>query len=236
MINLRCPGRPRRRGPAIAPLQSYRKKGPAGPPYGQSSPRPAGDGAVTAGRRARGSSRDWGTPRLYAEAAREALGGIDLDPCSSRHSIVGAAVEYAPPTDGLKEPWDYGTVYVNPPYGIAGGKYRSGISDWLARCAEAHERHGSEVIALVPVATNTSHWKRSVFGRAAAACFLYDTRLKFLVDGRPGGSGAPMSCAMVYWGRRFGRFSGVFDRYGAVADLRRLKGRAIGSYHASRGR
>lgn len=189
---------------------------------------------MTAGRHIRGNSRDWGTPEFYVEAVRKALGRIDLDPCSSRHSVVNAAVEYAPPRDGLKESWDYATVYVNPPYGMADGKYKSGIGDWLARCAHAHELHGSEVIALVPVATNTSHWKTSVFGRAAAVCFLYDTRLKFLVNGKQGGNGAPMSCAMVYWGRRFRRFSDVFIRYGAVTDMRYLKGRPIGSYHTSR--
>lgn len=108
------------------------------------------------------------------------------------------------------------------------GRYGGRISDWLAKCAAAHEDHGAEVIALVPVATNTSHWKTSVFGRAAAVCFLYDTRLKFLVNGREGGKGAPMSCAMVYWGRRPGRFFDVFIEYGAVADLSHLKGAEIG--------
>ena len=182
---------------------------------------------MTAGRRARGCSQDWGTPKFYVDAAREVLGRIDLDPCSSRHSIVDAEVEYMPPTDGLAESWDYATIYVNPPYGM-NGRYGGRIADWLARCAAAHEDHGAEVVALVPVATNTSHWKTSVFGRAAAACFLYDTRLKFLVDGRQGGKGAPMSCATVYWGRSAGRFLDVFMGYGAAVDLSPLKGREIG--------
>ena len=189
---------------------------------------------MTAGRRARGSSRNWGTPKLYVDAVRDVLGDIMLDPCSNKHSIVNAAVEYALPLDGLEESWDYETIYVNPPYGMSDGKYKSGISDWLARCADAHDQHNSEVIALVPVATNTSHWKTSVFGRAAAVCFLYDTRLKFLVNGKQGGNGAPMSCAMVYWGRRFKRFSDVFIKYGAVTDIRYLKGQIIGAYHTSR--
>lgn len=187
---------------------------------------------MTAGRHIRGNSQDWGTPPLYVDAVREMLGRIDLDPCSSRHSVVNAAVEYMPPgKDGLKESWDYPGIYVNPPYGTTSGRYKGRIGDWLARCAYAHEQHGSEVVALVPVATNTSHWKASVFGRAAALCFLYDTRLKFLVNGREGGTGAPMSCAMVYWGRRFGRFHNVFLRYGAVANISHLKGLVIGAHH-----
>ena len=62
------------------------------------------------------------------------------------------------------------------------------------------KRYGSEVLALVPVATNTRHWKAFVFGAADAVAFLYDTRLRFLVNGKDSGKGAPMSCAMVYWG------------------------------------
>lgn len=182
---------------------------------------------MTAGRHVRSCSQDWGTPQFYVDAVRKALGRIDLDPCSNRYSIVNATVEYMPPADGLDMSWDYATIYVNPPYGM-NGKYGRRIADWLDRCAAAHEDHGAEVIALVPVATNTSHWKTSVFGRAAAVCFLYDTRLKFLVNGKQGGKGAPMSCAMVYWGSRFGRFSDVFMEYGAVMDLSQLKGRDIG--------
>ena len=182
---------------------------------------------MTAGRHVRSRSQDWGTPRFYVDAVREVLGKIELDPCSNRHSVVDAEVEYMPPKNGLDESWDYATIYVNPPYG-AYGRHGGQIADWLARCAAAHEDHGAEVIALVPVATNTSHWKANVFGRAAAVCFLYDTRLKFLVNGREGGKGAPMSCAMVYWGRRPRRFSDVFIGYGAAVDMSRLRGAKIG--------
>jgi hypothetical protein len=85
------------------------------------------------------------------------------------------------------------------------------------------------VLALVPVATNTSHWKEYVWGRATAVCFLYDTRLKFLENGNNVGKGAPMACAMVYWGSDYVRFSEVFLKHGAVVDLRELQGKvAVG--------
>ena len=83
-------------------------------------------------------------------------------------------------------------------------------------------------MALVPVATNTGHWKRCVWGKATAVCFLYDTRLRFLVNGREEGKGAPMACAMVYWGADFDRFMEVFMQLGAVVDLRPLEGKRIG--------
>lgn len=184
---------------------------------------------MTAGRSIVTQSQDWGTPRKYVDAIREFFDGtIHLDPCSNEYSVVNAVVEYGlPEHDGLKESWDYPTIYVNPPYGIDRERGTS-IRHWLAKCEEAHRAYQSEVIALVPVATNTGHWKRCVFGKAAAVCFLYDTRLRFLVRGRDGGKGAPMACALVYWGSRLGRFREVFNRFGAVVAMEDLKGIHIG--------
>ncbi|GEM_PF-5863407 len=92
------------------------------------------------------------------------------------------------------------------------------------------ENHNKElkVLALVPVATNTGHWKNYVFGKATGVCFLYDTRLKFLVNGKNGGKGAPMSCAMIYWGNDFEKFLSRFGKFGAVVDLRALQGKRFG--------
>lgn len=184
---------------------------------------------MTAGRTLNTLSQEWGTPEKYVRAVRECFGGhIDLDPCSNEYSIVDAATEYRlPEHDGLTESWDFPTIYVNPPYGIDKERGTS-IKKWLCRCAAAHKEHRSEVLALVPVATNTGHWKKYVFGNATGVCFLYDTRLKFLVNGENGGKGAPMSCAMIYWGTKFDKFFSVFRKFGAVIDLRPMKGKRFG--------
>ncbi len=184
---------------------------------------------MSAGRTLNTLSQEWGTPHKYVDAVREFFGGtIDLDPCSNQHSIVQARTEYRlPRQDGLRESWDFHNIYVNPPYGIDKERGTS-IKKWLLRCATARREHGSEVLALVPVATNTGHWKKYVFGAATGVCFLYDTRLKFLVDGRNGGKGAPMSCAMIYWGEDFERFLAVFSKFGAVIDLGPLMGTKFG--------
>ena len=186
---------------------------------------------MSAGRTINTLSQNWGTPRKYISAVKKVFGGdIHLDPCSNEHSLVGARVEYRLPLqDGLKESWDYPTIFVNPPYGIDQERGTS-IKHWLYRCATAHRQHSSEVIALVPVATNTGHWKNYVFGRATAICFLYDTRLRFLIEGRDEGKGAPMSCAMVFWGRDYEKFFEVFSHSGAVVDLRPLYGKHLGDF------
>lgn len=185
---------------------------------------------MTAGRSINTNTQDWGTPKKYVEAVRKFFNGrIDLDPCSNQYSIVQANTEYCLPTnDGLKESWNFPNIYVNPPYGK--DKERgTRIADWLEQCVKANLFYGSEVLALVPVATNTNHWKKYVFGQATAICFLYDTRLRFLVEGKDEGKGAPMSCAMVYWGNKYEKFFDIFIQFGAVVDLRPLIDQPIGN-------
>ncbi len=168
--------------------------------------------------------KDWGTPKVYADAVCSAFGDtICLDPCSGLHSIVEADKKLMPPRDdGLQHTWDYARIHVNPSYG-ADRKSGTRISDWLRKCADAHDEHGSEIMALVPVATNTGHWKRFVFGRATAICFLHDTCPKFLVNGREGGNGAPMACAMLYYGARHARSLEVFGEHGAVVNIAHMR-------------
>ena len=186
---------------------------------------------MSAGRTVNTLSQEWGTPQKYVDAVKDFFGGdIDLDPCSNEFSIVKALTEYRlPEHDGLRESWDFRRIFVNPPYG-SDKERGTRIKSWLYRCAEARKAFGSEVLALVPVATNTGHWKNYVFGIATGVSFLYDTRLRFLVDGKDEGKGAPMSCSMIYWGKNYERFMEIFIQYGAVVDLRPLIGRRIAEY------
>jgi hypothetical protein len=184
---------------------------------------------MSAGRTVNSKSQSWGTPLKYVKAIKRFFGGsIALDPCSNEYSLVDAETEFMLPyNDGLKEEWNFPTIYMNPPYG-ADRERGTTIKNWLAKCALTYEKYGSEILALVPVATNTGHWKQSVFGQARAICFLYDTRLKFLENGLDIGKGAPMACAMIYWGQDYERFYDVFINYGAVVDISNLQGEKIG--------
>lgn len=174
---------------------------------------------MTAGRQPVSNTKDWGTPPNIINSVRAAFkGSITLDPCSNNHSLVRAEVEYLlPETDGLAASWDYPTIYVNPPYGsdIARG---TRISHWFARIAEA-SNNGSQVIALVPVAPNTKHWKSFVFPTAAAICFLYQPRVRFYINGSEDPKGAPMSCAVIYYGSHVSDFAQAFRHHGAVLPL-----------------
>lgn len=185
---------------------------------------------MTAGRKVNSENQSWGTPLKYVKAIKKFFGGsIALDPCSNQYSIVGAETEFIlPQNDGLREEWNYSTIYMNPPYG-ADRERGTTIKNWLVKCAITHQKYGSEILALIPVATNTGHWKQSIFGKAKAICFLYDTRLKFLENGNDGGKGAPMACAMIYWGKNYEKFYNIFIEYGAVVDLSNLIDQEIGA-------
>jgi len=160
---------------------------------------------MTAGRKIKTKSQDWCTPLKYAKPIEEFFVKIDLDPCSNKESIVNAEVKLY--DNGLVHNWDkYNTIYVNPPYGKA---CNSSIYDWLKKCYETK----AEVIALIPVATNTKHWKNFVF-KANVICFLSDTRLKFLINGTTNNKGASMACCLVYWGGRTENFISKFKKYG----------------------
>ena len=184
---------------------------------------------MSAGRSVNTLSKHWGTPHKYVEAVKNVFGGeIDLDPCSNAYSVVQANVEYLlPEKDSLIQDWNYRRIYVTPPYGIDKER-KTTIKNWLKKCSNAFSEYNSEVIALIPTATNTSHWKEYVFTKAKSICFLYDTRLKFLENGLDQGKGAPMSCSMVYWGEHQERFYKEFIRHGAVVDIWNLIGKEIG--------
>lgn len=177
---------------------------------------------MTAGRQALSETKDWCTPPTILHSVRRVFGGqIDLDPCSNRHSLVNAKISYSlPKNDGLRDPWDQRTIFVNPPYG-SDRERGTRIRHWFDKIAEA-AKAGSEVIALVPVATNTGHWKQCVYPVATAICFLYEPRVKFYIGGVEDPKGAPMSCAIVYYGRSYRRFATEFQEHGAVVPLDKI--------------
>lgn len=184
---------------------------------------------MTAGRHVNTLSQSWGTPPKYVNAIKQFWNGhIGLDPCSNEYSVVHADIEYLlPKNDGLKEEWNSKTIYVNPPYG-SDRERGTTIKDSLAKCVNSHKKYGADIIALVPVAPNTGHWKKFVFGQANAICFLYDTRLRFLENGQDVGKGAPMACCLIYWGTDIERFMEHFLEYGATVDISSLQSKNIG--------
>ena len=170
---------------------------------------------MTAGRSSVTKNKEWFTPPDFMASVYEVLGEVALDPCAAAGSPVAASTCFRlPETDGLAEEWSYPTIFVNPPYGRDKSRGTS-IRDWLQKCSEASCK-GSEVIALVPVAPNTRHWKDSVFPTCSRICFIKTPRFKFI---GAGDKGAPMAVAAVYWGKQEQLFQQAFARWGAVVSV-----------------
>lgn len=175
---------------------------------------------MTAGRTVHSGSIHWCTPKKYVDLISDFFDSkIDLDPCSNEDSIVNASNRFIYPfNNGLIEDWNYAHIYVNPPYGRF-KETNTTIKDWFRKCYETHINYNSEVIALVPVATNTSHWKEYVYDKANCICFLYDTRLKFRINGNEDNKGCPMACCLIYWGNNTNKFKKVFSDCGYCINI-----------------
>ena len=162
------------------------------------------------------NSIDWNTPTKYINLIHRMFNGvIELDPCSNKDSIVNAQKEIMLPDDGLSIEWNYRTIFVNPPFG-RDFERKTTIKNWIKKCCETSQLYKSEILLLITVATNTSHWKDFIFSEATAICFLHDTRLKFRINGNENNKGCPMACAMVYYGGDVEKFYKVFNRVGYV--------------------
>ena len=148
---------------------------------------------MSSGRRNSNNNIDWNTPEKIAKKVSDFwVDGIDLDPCTNLNSKVVSKVKYDIVDDGLTKDWgSFKTIFINPPYG-------RGIKMWFEKAYESSA--SSEIIILVPVATNTSHWKEYVFGKASVG-FIKDSRLKFGIGGSEDNKGAPMACCLIYYGK-----------------------------------
>lgn len=152
-------------------------------------------------------NNEWYTPRDYIEAARKALGSIDLDPASSAkaNEVVQATRFYTIDDDGLTQPWT-GNVWMNPPYSsdLVGRFAERLIQAWRAQEINA-------AVVLVNNATETA-WFQALAAAASAVCFPRG-RVRFW---NPAGTqGAPLQGqSLLYIGDEPWRFIDAFSTYG----------------------
>lgn len=152
---------------------------------------------------------EWYTPAEYIAAAREVMGGIDLDPASSElaNRTVQAARYFTVADNGLAHDW-HGRVWMNPPYS------QPAISHFAEKMvAEVSAGNVEHAIALTHNYTDTA-WFHTMASIADAICF---TRGRIGFVDREGNKAAPtQGQAFFYYGPDRDAFASVFSAHGIV--------------------
>lgn len=75
---------------------------------------------------------EWYTPSPFVEAARQAMGAIDLDPASHEEAnrVVQAMQFFTEEQDGLAHEW-HGRVFLNPPGGLVAKFWLKLLREWM---------------------------------------------------------------------------------------------------------
>lgn len=155
-------------------------------------------------------NNEWYTPSEIIEAARLAMGGIDLDPASSEiaQETVKAKNYYTAESNGLDKKWT-GNIWMNPPYAS------DLIGLFIRKLVDEYENY-KQAVVLVNNATETE-WFNELISVASAVCFP-KSRVKFYMpDGK---TGAPLQGqAVVYIGEDWEGFISAFSDIGWGAVL-----------------
>jgi ParB family chromosome partitioning protein len=165
-------------------------------------------------------SNEWYTPAKYIEAAREVMGGIDLDPasCEMANRVVQASKYYTQAENGLMHHW-YGRVWCNPPYGRAkgsrGGKSVSHQQAFAEKLQLEYAAGNVEEAILLSLGNPNSLWFQPLL--EYVVCFYLGHIDFYRPDGTTGDFGFPL--AFVYLGPYEQKFIDIFSQFGAVVKL-----------------
>jgi phage N-6-adenine-methyltransferase len=158
-----------------------------------------------------GSTVEWYSPVNLVEAARTAMGSIDLDPATNEGNHTNAKAFYTKNTNGLDKDWN-GNVWLNPPYG-------NGFAAWMHKVnSECASGRTNQIICLIPVRTNAG-WFQSLGGLGISLCF--PRSIKF-IDGSTmlqSTTAAMMPNVIVYVGNKHREFAEAFREFGVVVRV-----------------
>ena len=153
---------------------------------------------------------EWYTPLQYIVSAKDVMGGISVDPCTSEFAqkTVQADTYFTINTDGLAHPWKGHSVWLNPPY--AATIVRSFVDKLLG-----HLACGDVQQAIMLTHNNADTlWFHKAAARCSALCFTRG-RVRFYDEKGVANSPTHGHCFM-YFGKRWKRFASEFRQFGWV--------------------
>ena len=156
-------------------------------------------------------SNEWYTPPYIIDAAREVMGGIELDPasCAMAQETVRADRYYSKEDDGLSQEWKARTVWLNPPFGKDYGSLDAWIDKLINECKSGNARTS---IALLPSSIHTSGF-HSLCGYPI--CFTRK-RVRFIRPYEDQCQSNLYGNVFVYLGSNEQKFIEVFSKLGTV--------------------
>lgn len=157
--------------------------------------------------------KEYYTPPQYIEAAREVMGGIDLDPasCDAAQEWIRADKYYTVKEDGLTQEWS-GKVWLNPPYGKDGNESNQML--WSNRVVEGYLNGSiSEAILLVKAALGY-HWFEDLWIDWPTCCAR--ERVSFIRPGFEDKGQSKIGTAFIYFGPHIEKFKSVFTKFGRI--------------------
>ena len=155
-------------------------------------------------------NNEWYTPPQIIEAARKAMGTIELDPASSKvaNKTVRAKKFFCAVDKGQSKTWK-GNVWLNPPYS------QPLVSEF---CNAVVEAYTSKSIPAACVLTNNAtetEWGQLLMSNASAVCFLTG-RVKYLDEtGEPANTPLQGQC-VCYFGTKPAVFRDAFMGLGKM--------------------
>lgn len=151
--------------------------------------------------------REWYTPLIYVEAARQVMGQIDIDPASNEiaQRIIQASHYFTIEDDGLDKDW-IGRCWLNPPYGNT-------CPLFVRRLLEQYDcGNVSEAILLVNSHATETNWFAPLWNYIL--CFT-DHRINFYApEGTQNGS--THGSVFIYLGNQEKKFYEAFHQFGYI--------------------
>lgn len=153
------------------------------------------------------NNNEWYTPEKYIQSVRRVMGGIDIDPATSREAnvTVKAGVIYTTEDSGLQYDWP-GRVWLNPPYG--------GLQEeFVAKLISQYQRGiTTEAILLVNSHATDTKWFQPLWDYLL--CFT-DHRINFYTYNGTG-VGSTHGSIFIYFGANQNKFAEEFSEYGNI--------------------
>ncbi|WP_136487848.1 hypothetical protein [Vibrio sp. H11] len=177
------------------------------------------------------------TDKLWVDAAREVMGGIELDPASSltANLIVMADRFYDEATNGLAQSWKAKSLWMNHPFhrgekpcptdrskcakktcktrGHHIDQAIPGNMDWINKLIDEYENGHVEQAICITFGSTSEAWFRKLL--AYPQCFP-NGRIQYYKPDGTLARGVTKGSVLTYLGPNVAMFDEVFSRYGTV--------------------